>query len=340
MNAHGRWGQGRRARRRLLAWSGLLLLAMAVSLMAGSRWLGPEALWHALWSPSPTNVDDLLVRTTRTPRTLLAAVVGASLGVAGGIMQTLTRNPLAAPGLLGVNAGALFVVVMLVTLGGDLPAAVTHLGAFGGAALAVALVWGVAMRRGHSVGPLRLLLAGAALTALFHAFSQALLVVDQQGLDSVLFWLAGSVAGRPLAGSWPMLIVALIALVACAPFLRQWNVLAAGEAVAIGAGVAVRRLQLVSVALIVVLAGASVTLAGNIAFVGLIVPHLARRLATPDHREWLPLAAVIGAVLLLLADVAARTLILPREIPLGVMTALLGAPFFMWLVRRQGVQHG
>ncbi|MDH4572825.1 FecCD family ABC transporter permease [Salinicola acroporae] len=317
-----------------------LVLVMSVSLTAGPQWFGFGELWHALWSPSPTNVDDLLIRTTRLPRTLLAAVVGASLGVAGGIMQTLTRNPLAAPGLLGVNAGALFAVVALATMGGGLPAAVANLGAFVGAALAVALVWSLAMRRGPTAGPLRLLLAGAALTALFHAFSQALLVVDQQGLDSVLFWLAGSVAGRPLTDTWPMLILALVALLACVPWLRQWNVLAAGEAVAVGAGVSVRRLQLASITLIVLLAGASVSMAGNIAFVGLIVPHIARRLATPDHRHWLPLAALIGAVLLLCADIAARTLIPPGEVPLGVMTALVGAPFFMLLVRRQGVRHG
>lgn len=313
-----------------------LAVAFVLSLMAGAHWVGPVKVWHALWSPSATDVDDLLIRTTRLTRTLVALIVGAGLGMAGGIMQTLTRNPLASPGLLGINAGALFVVVLLVTLGGAPPVWLVSAGAFGGAALAAAAVWWIAMGRPGQAGPLRLILAGAALTALFHAFSQALLVVDQQGLDSVLFWLAGSVSARPLSEAWPLMLLSLVALLACWPLSGQWNVLAAGESIAVGAGVRVGRLQGVSVALIVVLAGAAVAMAGNIAFVGLIVPHVARRLTGPDHRHWLPAAALVGATLLLLADIAARTLILPEEVPIGVMTALVGAPLFMGLIRRQG----
>ncbi|MBZ9558627.1 MULTISPECIES: iron ABC transporter permease [unclassified Modicisalibacter] len=326
--------------RRLCLLIAALVGAVLLSLMAGARWLDPLTVGQALWAPSPTDVDALLVRTTRLSRTLVALAVGAALGVAGGIMQTLTRNPLASPGLLGINAGALFAVVVLVILGGALPGWLANVGAFAGAALASLLVGWIAMRRPGESSPLRLILAGAALTALFQAFSQALLVIDQQGLDAVLFWLAGSVSGRPLADVWPLMLLALAALLACGPCLRPWNVLAAGEAVAIGAGVAVRRLQLVSIVLVVALAGSAVTMAGNIAFVGLIVPHVARRVSTPDHRHWLPVAALLGAILLLLADVAARTLILPGEVPIGVMTALVGAPVFMALVRRQGAAHG
>ena len=136
------------------------------------------------------------------------------------------------------------------------------------------------------------------------------------------------------------MLVTLAVLLACWFYLRQWNVLAAGEAVAVGAGISVRRLQLISVMCVVLLAGAAVAMAGNIVFIGLIVPHLARRLAGPEQRHWLPLAALLGAALLLVADVMSRTLIPPREVPIGVMTALLGAPVFMALVRRQGGRHG
>ncbi|WP_110689453.1 FecCD family ABC transporter permease [Salinicola endophyticus] len=325
--------------RTMLAVAGLAI-AVVVSLMAGGHWSSPLQVWHALWSPSPTDVDDLLIRTTRMTRTLVALTVGAGLGVAGGIMQTLTRNPLASPGLLGVNAGALLVVVCLATLGSGLPGWLASGGAFAGAALAALAVWAIAMRPAAPSGPLRLILAGAALSALFHAFSQALLVIDQQGLDAMLFWLAGSVAARPLTQVWPLMLVTLAVLLACWPCLRQWNLLAAGEAVALGAGISVWRLQLISVVCVVLLAGAAVAMAGNIVFIGLIVPHLARRLAGPDHRHWLPLAALLGAALLLVADVMSRTLIPPREVPIGVMTALLGAPVFMALVRRQGGRHG
>ncbi|WP_251978397.1 FecCD family ABC transporter permease [Salinicola avicenniae] len=324
----------------VLVWLFGLLVAFGISLMAGPQWSGPLTVWHALWSSSPGDINELLIRTTRLPRALTAMAVGASLGVAGGIMQTLTRNSLASPGLLGINAGGLFVVVSLTTLAGSLPGWVGSFGAIGGAAVAAAVVWGIAMRRRDEAGPLRLILAGAALTALFNAFSQALLVIDQQGLDSVLFWLAGSVSARPLAQTWPLMLLIVAAVLGCGPCLRQWNVLAAGEAVAVGAGVAIRRLQGVSILLVVSLAGAAVAMAGNIAFVGLIVPHLARRLAGADHRRWLPMAGLIGATLLILADVAARTLIAPREVPIGVMTALIGVPFFIGLIRREGSRGG
>lgn len=323
---------------------GLLTLAMLgaalLSLMAGHQWLSPMDVWHAMWSPSATNVNDLLVRTTRLSRTLVAITVGASLGVAGGILQTLTRNPLAAPGILGINAGGLLAVIVTITLVSGAPGWLAPAAAFLGAALATAVIWWMAMRGPEQSGPLRLILAGAALTALFHAFSQAMLVVDQQGLDSMLFWLAGSLSGHSVADIWPLMLIASVALMGCGPWLRDWNVLAAGDSVAVGAGISLRRLQWVSVVLIVLLAGASVAMAGNIAFVGLIVPHIARRLLIADHRIWLPGAALIGATLLLLADIVGRLVILPGEVPIGVMTALVGAPIFLMLVRRQGRRPG
>ncbi|MCM2131926.1 FecCD family ABC transporter permease [Larsenimonas rhizosphaerae] len=318
----------------------LLLASLWLSLMAGAVWYGPSTVGHALLSASPTDVQGLVIRTTRVPRTLVALVAGACLAVAGGVMQTLTRNPLASPGLLGVNAGALFVMVMLVSLWPGAGVSLWYGGAFAGAALAALLVWAVAMRGQASGGPLKLVLAGAAITALFTSFSQAMLVIDQQGLDTVLFWLAGSVAGRPLAEVTPLMGVALVALFACRPLARSMNVLAAGEAIARGVGVGVARLQLLMVVLVILLAGSSVAMAGNIAFVGLIVPHIARRLLPVDHRIWLAGCALMGATLLLLADVIGRTVILPREIPIGVMTALIGAPLFITLVRRQGGGHG
>lgn len=317
----------------------LLIVSMLVSLMAGAHWLGPQAVWQALVAPSPLVVDDLLIRTTRLPRTLVAVVVGASLAVAGGLMQTLTRNPLASPGLLGINAGAMFVVVLLATLYSQAALWTWYGGAFLGAAVAALLVWVIAMRGRAPSGPLRLVLAGAALTALFTAFSQALLVIDQQGLDTVLFWLAGSVAGRPFSQLIPLMGVALAALLACRPLARSMNALAAGDSLAHGLGVQVHRVQAGLVVLVVALAGASVAMAGNIAFVGLIVPHIARRLLPADHRVWLPGCGLLGATLLVAADLIGRSVIQPREIPVGVMTALIGAPLFIALLRRQGQPH-
>ncbi|MES1929513.1 transport system permease protein [Salinisphaera dokdonensis CL-ES53] len=326
-------------RMRLLMLAALLLLCAATSLMAGAHWLSPVDIWHAVWMPSATNVEDLLIRTTRISRTVLAITVGASLAVAGGILQTLTHNPLASPGILGINAGALFVVVLIATFGGFGISWSPYAGAFLGAAVAAAIVWWLAMHRATSASPLRLILAGAALAALFSAFTQALLVIDQQGLDAALFWLAGSVSGRPLDTAWPLVVIAAIGLLLSAPLLRDLNVLSAGDTVAASVGVRLRRLQALAIGAIVLLAGASVALAGNIVFIGLIVPHIARRLLAADLRVWLPGAALLGAILTLGADIAARLLIQPGEIPIGVMTALIGAPLFIILVRRQRNAH-
>ncbi|MCM2972532.1 FecCD family ABC transporter permease [Larsenimonas suaedae] len=318
-----------------------LLIAALSSLMVGAHWIGPATALKGLIAPAPEAVDQLIVRSSRLPRTVIAMVVGASLAVAGALMQTLTRNPLASPGLLGINAGATFAVVLLVAWAGSASLAAWSLGAFLGAALAAMLVWWVAMRGGASShGPLRLVLAGAALSALFTAFSQALLVIDQQGLDTVLFWLAGAVDGRAPSELAPLMAVALAAGLGCIPLTRAMNVLAAGESMARGLGIKVHRLQALMVGLVVALSGASVAMAGNITFVGLIVPHMARRLLPADHRIFLPGCALLGATLLIVADVIGRSVAQPREIPVGVMTALIGAPMFIALLNRQRSAHG
>lgn len=319
----------------LLGLVALLIGAALASLMAGVQWMSPADIGHAFWAPSATNVDDLVIRTTRLSRTVIAMTVGASLAVAGGILQTLTHNPLASPGILGINAGALLAVVLIATTAPLAANLNPYIGAFAGAAIAAAIVWRLATYRQTSA-PLHLILAGAALAALFGAISQALLVIDQQGLDTVLFWLAGSVAGRSLETVSPLIAVAVIGLLLGMPLLRDLNLLATGNTVAAAAGLRLRRLQMLAIGVIVLLAGASVAMAGNIVFIGLIVPHIARRLLGADHRIWLPGAALIGAILALIADIAARLLMAPSEVPIGVMTALIGAPVFIALVRRQG----
>ncbi|MES1947840.1 ABC transporter permease [Salinisphaera sp. C84B14] len=323
---------------RLFALVVVLIGCAVVSLMAGVHWMSPADIGHAFWMPSATNVDDLVIRTTRLSRTVLAIVVGASLAVAGGILQTLTLNPLASPGILGINAGALLAVVLIATIDSVAAHLSPYIGAFVGAAVAAAVVWRLASYR-QTAAPLHLILAGAALAALFGAISQALLVIDQHGLDTVLFWLAGSVAGRSLDTVWPLIAVAIIGLLVGIPLLRDLNLLATGNTVAAAAGLRLRRLQMLAMGVIVLLAGASVAMAGNVVFIGLVVPHIARRLLGADHRIWLPGAALIGMILTLMADVAARLLMAPSEVPIGVMTALIGAPVFIALVRRQGRGH-
>ncbi|RNM04209.1 FecCD family ABC transporter permease [Dickeya undicola] len=324
----------------VLAGGGVCLLVLAVlSLMVGPIWISPSQVLGALWHPDPLNVSHILVTSTRLSRTLIAIVVGASLAVAGALMQVLTRNPLASPGLFGINAGAMFFLIVCVSLFPKVAMSVWLWSAFAGAAVAGCLVWLIGTMGKGSLNPLRMVLAGAALTAMFAAFSQAMLVVNQEGLDTVLFWLAGSVADRELATVLPLMGYCLVALVGALLLSGQVNVLNAGEAIARGLGQRTGRIRLLMSLLVVALAGGAVAMAGSIGFIGLIVPHMARKLLPADHRWLLPGCALLGAALLLLADILARVVIVPQEVPVGVMTALFGAPFFIVLLRRGG-RHG
>ncbi|QOL14090.1 FecCD family ABC transporter permease [Dickeya dianthicola] len=321
----------------VLAGGGVCLLALAVlSLMVGPIWITPAQVLGALWHPDPLNVSHILVTSTRLSRTLIAIVVGASLAVAGALMQVLTRNPLASPGLFGINAGAMFLLIVCVSLFPNVAMTVWLWSAFAGAAAAGCLVWLIGTMGKGSLNPLRMVLAGAAITAMFAAFSQAMLVVNQEGLDTVLFWLAGSVADRELAAALPLMGYCLAALAGALLLSGQVNVLNAGEAIARGLGQRTGRIRLLMSLLVVALAGGAVAMAGSIGFVGLIVPHMARKLLPADHRWLLPGCALLGACLLLLADILARVVIVPQEVPVGVMTALFGAPFFILLLRRGG----
>lgn len=314
----------------------LLLAAILLSLMSGAHWISLAQVWGALFRHDPMNLQHILVTTSRLPRTLMALAVGASLAVAGALMQALTRNPLASPGLFGINAGATFFIILFISAFSLASLNALLWCAFGGAALAGTLVWLIGTAGRGSLNPLRIVLAGAAITALFTAFSQAMLVVDQQGLDTLLFWLAGSLTGRELTTAWPVMALSTFALGVALLCSGQINVLNAGEDMAVALGLRAGQLRLLLAGLVVVLAGAAVALAGSIGFIGLVVPHMVRKGLSVDHRWLLPGCALGGALLLLLSDILARVVILPQEVPVGVMTALFGAPFFIWLARRGG----
>lgn len=316
----------------------LLLVMAALSVMVGTQIYTPGEIARALWQPDAALARDVIIHTSRLPRTLLAAGVGAFLAVAGALMQALTRNPLASPGLFGVNAGAALLIVLAGALFSIGEAWVTLLLAFTGACITGSLVWFASQRSSGQLNPLRLVLAGVAITALCNAFTQAILVMDQESLDTMLFWLAGSLAGNDLAHLYPMLLPGGLLLIVAMLCGGQMGVLNAGEEIARGLGQNIARVRLLASVLVVGLAGCAVALAGNIGFVGLIVPHIARQLFGSDVRTLLPACALLGALLLLAADIAARVVILPQEVPVGVMTALLGAPFFILLAQRRG-QH-
>lgn len=321
---------------RFLFCCALLALMMLLSVMAGVHFYPLSQVAEAFFHTDSARAADTIIRTSRLPRTWLAIGVGAFLAVAGGLMQALTRNPVASPGLFGVNAGAALAIVLAGSVFSLNTPWQTLLLAFSGACAASAMVW-LASRAGNGRhNPLRLVLAGVAITALCNAITQAILVIDQETLDTMLFWLAGSLAGNDLPHIYAMLLPGtLLTVVACLS-ARQMNVLSAGEEIATGLGQNIVRVRLLASLLVVGLAGNAVALAGSIGFVGLIVPHIARQLFGSDLRLMLPACALLGALLLLTADIVARVIILPQEVPVGVMTALIGAPFFIMLAQRSG----
>lgn len=323
---------------RLLGLIAAALLALAAglaSLALGATPIAPTTLVEAWLAPDPGSVQHLILRTERLPRALVAAVVGASLAVAGALIQTLTRNGLASPGILGLNAGAMcFVVVASSVFALRSPMALAWV-AFLGALVAALLVALLGRSREGGFAPVRVVLAGVAVTALFVSLAQGLLIIDQEGFESLLLWLAGSVAGRSLERLTPLLPLFLLAAAVCLLLVRQLNLLVLDDEVVKGLGLRSVRVKLLAGAAVVVLAGGAVALAGMIGFVGLIVPHMVRALFGRDHRWVLPGCALLGAGLLLVADTLARFLMPPQEVPVGVMTALLGTPFFLYLVRQR-----
>ncbi|SNY98980.1 FecCD family ABC transporter permease [Halomonas sp. hl-4] len=313
----------------------VMLAAFMTSVMLGPTDITPASLLASMTRYDPTQVAHIILRTERLPRALVAVLVGASLAIAGALMQTMTRNPLASPGILGINAGAMFFVVVAVSLLPLHTPASYVWAALLGALVAAALVIILSRGRQGEFPPLRVLLAGVAVTAMFVSFSQGLLVIDQQSFESVLYWLAGSVSGRELSLVTPLLPLFGVALLLCALLVRHANALMLGDDMVAGLGMRAATIKLLLGLVVILLAGSSVALAGMIGFVGLIVPHMARSLFGVDHRWLLPACALLGASLLLLADIASRLLMPPQEVPVGIMTALIGTPFFIYLARRQ-----
>ncbi|HZG58719.1 iron ABC transporter permease [Paenibacillus sp.] len=289
---------------------------------------------QAILDYDATSTEHIVITTTRLSRAVIASIIGASLAVAGALMQALTRNPLASPSLFGVNAGAMFFVVFATVFFSF--HSLQHLMwfAFLGAGLAAAMVFLLGSIGRDGLSPVKVVLAGSALTALFGSFTQGLLVMDEQSLEGVLFWIGGSVSARTLEGVAPIFPVVLGAGAVSMFLGGSINILASGEDVARGLGQRVLAVKITMGAAIVCLAGGSVAIGGMIGFIGLIVPHLVRTLVGTDYRWILPYSAVVGASLLLLADVVARFVIMPEEMPIGVLTAMIGAPFFIYIARR------
>ncbi len=313
----------------------LVLAAAALSVAVGTRAVDLGTVWHALTDPSATGDDVVVIRELRVPRTLLGILVGLSLGVAGALMQGHTRNPLGDPGLLGVAAGASAAVVGAIFLLGITSPSGYVWFAFLGSLLGSVAVFLIGSSGRGGATPVSLALAGAALSALLYALVRTVLITDQQTLDSFRFWVVGSLAGRDAAVAWQVLPFVVVGLVLAMVNTPALNLLGMGEDVARGLGQHVLLARITGIAAITLLTGAATAACGPIGFVGLVVPHVARAITGPDHRWLVPYSGLLGVVLLLVADVVGRVVVRPGELQVGIVLALVGAPFFIALVRRR-----
>ena len=313
----------------------VLVLVTFASLAYGSKPMALGTVWDALWGYDGSLEDHLIVRSLRIPRTAIGLAVGAALGLAGAVMQGLTRNPLADPGLLGVQAGASLAVVVGIHAFGLASLTGYVWFAFAGAAAASVVVYGLGSLGRGGASPVKLALAGAALGSLLSSFTSAILLLDVATLDEFRFWVVGSLAGRDGDLAVRVLPFVAVGVVLALASARSLNVLALGEDVARSLGQRVQLARAVAALAVVVLCGAAVAAAGPIAFVGLTVPHVARAICGPDHRWVLPWSMLLAPILLLGADVLGRVLVRPGELQVGIVTAAVGAPFFIALVRRR-----
>jgi len=317
----------------LLAGFALLILLMAGSLIFGYAHTSLKMVIEAFTEFNGSN-EHLIIQNVRLPRALIAAVVGASLAIAGALMQALTKNPLASPAVFGINAGAGFFVVGAVSLFSVESLQTISWIAFAGAAFTAFTVYFIGSVGREGLTPMKLTLAGAAMAALFSSLTQGLLVVNETALDQVLFWLAGSVQGRSLDRLWAVLPYIIPAILVSMLLAQKINILLLGESIAIGLGQRTGLVKVTAALIVIILGGGSVAIAGPIAFIGIVVPHVVRFLVGNDYRWILPYCIVLGGSLLILADILARFVVMPEEVPVGVMTAIIGTPFFVYIARK------
>lgn len=320
-------------------WIGLLVaLAGIVLLMCASIiWGYTDTTWrmaYLAYTSFDGSNEHIIIQSVRMPRALIAAAVGASLAIAGVLMQTLTKNPLASPGIFGVNAGASFAVVVAVSLFSVNNVQAFTWIAFLGAAVAAVSVYTIGSLGREGLTPMKLTLAGAAFAAMFSSFTQGLLVLNEVALEQVLYWLAGSVQGRKLEVLTSVLPYIAIGWIGSLFLAGKMNVLSMGEDVAKGLGLKTGLVKIAAGIIIVLLSGGSVAIAGPIGFIGIVVPHITRAIVGIDHRWVIPFAGIFGGILLIAADIAARYLLMPQEVPVGVMTAIIGTPFFIYIARK------
>ncbi|MFK0245365.1 FecCD family ABC transporter permease [Amycolatopsis azurea] len=311
----------------------VLAVLLVLSVMIGSTAIAPSVVWDALVG-STAGIDQFAIRDYRLPRTIVGLVVGVALGLSGALIQALTRNPLADPGVLGVHAGASFAVTVAVGLLGVSDVHGYLWFAFAGALIVTLVVLAIGSTRQGS-SPVVMVLAGVCVGAVLGGAREALQLTDPAAFDAMRNWNAGSTAGRPLDVVWPVLPFFAVALVLAFAVSGSLNAMALGDEVAVAQGVRLARTRVLAIIALTLLAGGATAIAGPIGFVGLMVPHVARWIVGPHQRWIFAYSAVLGPCLLLASDILGRLVIRPGEIPAGIVTAFLGAPVLIVLARRK-----
>lgn len=313
----------------------LLIVLSGLSLSIGARHIGWPAIWKAVVAYDPTQIEELLIRTLRLPRLLLAVACGLSFAVAGCLMQGVTNNPMASPSIMGINAGAALGLAVAMIGWPDASFNVMILFAFAGAAIATLVIMLLANRSGSKMSPVFLALSGTAVSAVFLAITQALVVYFDVAQD-LSCWTAGGIGGVRMAQVlllWPWTAIGFLLALYLSKSITLLNF---GEEMAIGLGGHMMRIRVLAGVAVLLLCGSAVAVAGPIGFVGLVTPHMARKLVGIDYRKLIPITALLGAVLVVAADLVARSVAPPFEVPLGAVTAMIGVPFFLYLANRKG----
>lgn len=312
----------------------VLLISLCVSISLGAKFLSLETVWTAVFQYNSTLTSHQIIHELRLPRVIAAAVVGAAFAVAGALMQGITRNPLADTGVLGINAGATFMVALSFALWPGLPYASLMGLSFVGAVLSTCFIFVLGSAAPGGLSSIRLTVAGAVVAAMLSSLSSGIAIYFDLSQD-LAFWYAGGFGGMEWRHLKMIAPVLLITLILTMPLARRISLMSLGEEVAQGLGINIRWTRLLALTVVVVLAGVSVSAVGSIGFVGLVIPHISRKLVGVDYRLIIPMSSLLGAILLVLADLGSRIVNPPEELAVGIMVAFVGVPFFLYLARKE-----
>lgn len=312
-----------------------LVVSMFLAVTFGAKEVTFNTVWSAVFNYNPTLTQQQIIYELRLPRVIGAALVGAAFAVAGALMQGVTHNPLADAGILGINAGSMFVVALSFAFFPNIPYSLLMLFSFIGAVLSTLCIFVIGSSVPGGLTPIRLTISGAVIAALLHSLSSGVAIYYDLSQD-LAFWYAGGVAGIKWNHLKVLVPIILIAIFWAISLGRSVSLISMGNDISTNLGVNTNRIRILGMIIAVILAGVSVSAVGSIGFVGLVIPHISRKLVGGYYQLIIPMSALLGSILLILADLGARTLNPPRELAIGIMVALVGVPFFLYIARKVG----